>query len=125
MNIGTMTELKIAEERIYDQRAKKVESLTFDIGGRLVGHAQPCFIVAEAGVNHNGDMKLAAGLIDAASDAGVDAIKFQFFDPQNVATATVPMAEYQKTNLGGEQGQLEMLQKLAISEADLLALKQR
>ncbi len=124
LNIDTMTKLKIAEERIYGQRAKKVEGIAFDIGGRLVGHAQPCFIVAEAGVNHNGDMKLAAALIDAAADAGVDAIKFQFFDPQNVVTASSPMAEYQKVNLGGEQSQLEMLQKLVISDTELPALKQ-
>ena len=124
LNIDTVAELKTAEERIYDQRAKRAEDMIFDIGGRLVGHTQPCFIIAEAGVNHNGDIVLAKGLIDAAADAGVDAIKFQCFDPQNVVTASTPMAEYQKANLGGEQGQLEMLQKLVISDTDLVALKQ-
>jgi sialic acid synthase SpsE/CMP-N-acetylneuraminic acid synthetase len=123
LNIDTAAELKIAEGRIYDQRARRVEGMAFNIGGRLVGHAQPCFIIAEAGVNHNGDMSLAAGLIDAAADAGTDAIKFQYFDPENVVTAATPMADYQKANLGGGQGQLEMLSKLVLSDADLGNLK--
>ena len=47
------------------------------IGQRLVGTNEPCFIVAEAGVNHNGDLNTAKKMIDAAADAGVDAVKFQ------------------------------------------------
>ena len=51
--------------------------MTLQIGDRTVGDGQPCFIIAEAGVNHNGDMALAMRLIDIASSAGADAIKFQ------------------------------------------------
>lgn len=50
---------------------------TINIGGRLVGDGQPCYVVAEIGINHNGDVELACQLIDAAKDAGCDAVKFQ------------------------------------------------
>lgn len=49
------------------------------IGGKLIAEEEPCFIVAEAGVNHNGSVELAKKLIDAAKDAGADAVKFQTF----------------------------------------------
>ena len=49
------------------------------IADRLIGPGQPCFIIAEAGVNHNGDPEIARLLIDAAADAGADAVKFQTF----------------------------------------------
>lgn len=54
----------------------------FEIGGRLVGDGQPTFVVAEIGVNHNGDIDLAKKLIDAAVSAGVDAVKFQKRTPE-------------------------------------------
>lgn len=50
---------------------------TVNLGGKLVGEGQPCFIVAEIGINHNGDLDIARRLIDAAVDAGCDAVKFQ------------------------------------------------
>ncbi|MBS3138978.1 N-acetylneuraminate synthase family protein [Candidatus Woesearchaeota archaeon] len=53
---------------------------SFSIGSRMVGDGYPCFIIAEIGVNHNGDMKIAKKMIDAAADAGVDAAKFQLIN---------------------------------------------
>ena len=53
------------------------------IGQREVGDGRPCFIVAEAGINHNGDVQLAAELVDAAAAAGADAIKFQTHFPEH------------------------------------------
>jgi len=53
---------------------------TIEINGRPIGHDQPCFIIAEAGVNHNGSLENARRLIDVAVDAGADAVKFQTFD---------------------------------------------
>ena len=54
---------------------------------KKLGPGYPCFIIAEAGVNHNGDISLAKRLIDAAKDAGADAVKFQIFKAENVVTA--------------------------------------
>lgn len=55
-----------------------------------------CFIIAEAGVNHNGNINLAKKLVDKACEAGVDAIKFQTFKAENLVTKEAPKAEYQK-----------------------------
>ncbi|MCZ7401012.1 MAG: N-acetylneuraminate synthase family protein, partial [Candidatus Methanoperedens sp.] len=60
------------------------------IGDRLIGEGEPTFIIAEAGVNHNGDIKLAKKLIDAASDAGADAVKFQTWVTEEIITREVP-----------------------------------
>ena len=60
---------------------------TIEIDGRLVGEGQPCYVIAEAGVNHNGDPELARRLIDIAADAGADAVKFQKRTPADILTA--------------------------------------
>ncbi len=73
-------------------------------------------IIAEAGVNHNGDFQLAKKLIDAAVDAGVDIIKFQTFNSSKLVTKSAKQAEYQKKNLNTDENtQLGMLQKLELS----------
>src|SRR3989304_2892392 len=69
---------------------------TFKIAGRPIGEGTPCFIIAEAGVNHNGDIKLARKLIDVAAKASADAVKFQTFHTEEVVTETAEKAEYQK-----------------------------
>lgn len=83
-----------------------------------------CFIIAEAGVNHNGDINLAYKMIDAAKDAGVDAIKFQTFIPEDLVTKTAGKAEYQKELTDGQESQQDMLKKLALKEADFQNLKE-
>ncbi|MDA3016918.1 MAG: N-acetylneuraminate synthase [Actinomycetota bacterium] len=75
------------------------------------------FIVAEAGVNHNGSIDLARELVDAAVDAGADAVKFQSFVAASIVTATASKAEYQIANMGSSESQLEMLKKLELSHA--------
>lgn len=74
------------------------------------------FIIAEAGVNHNGDMKMAKALVDAAVEAGADAIKFQSFIPKEVASVSAPKADYQNENTSGEESQLQMLEKLQLTK---------
>ena len=78
------------------------------IGDRRIGKGCPCFVIAEAGVNHNGDLSIAEKLIDAAIDAGADAVKFQSFIPEGVVTEDAPKAEYQNANSSGST-QLEMI----------------
>ncbi|MBC8766923.1 N-acetylneuraminate synthase [Arenibacter sp. BSSL-BM3] len=82
-------------------------------------------IIAEAGVNHNGDMALAKKLIDAAADAGVDYVKFQTFNSKKLVSKSVQKADYQKLNTNDEvESQLKMLQKLELSKEDHLVLIQ-
>ena len=74
-------------------------------------------IIAEAGVNHNGDAKMARGLIDVAADAGADAVKFQTFKAGLLATATAPKADYQNATTGAAETQLAMLKRLELPAA--------
>jgi N-acetylneuraminate synthase/N,N'-diacetyllegionaminate synthase len=85
---------------------------------------QSAIIIAEAGVNHNGDMPLAKELIDAAAEAGADYVKFQSFKAEKHASRNARKADYQlATNAGtDDDGQFEMLRKLELSEADHLEL---
>jgi N-acetylneuraminate synthase/N,N'-diacetyllegionaminate synthase len=82
------------------------------------------FIIAEGGVNHNGDISLAHRLIDVAVAAGADAIKFQTFVPENLVTPDTPQAAYQTRNMGQRQSQLAMLKQLALPQAAFVELKQ-
>ena len=81
------------------------------------------FIIAEAGVNHNGSLDLAYQLIDVAKDAEADAVKFQTFKAENVVSKLADKAEYQKKTTGSDQSQLEMIKKLEISFEDFVKLK--
>jgi N,N'-diacetyllegionaminate synthase len=92
------------------------------IGDRLVGEGEPCFIIAEAGVNHNGDINLAKKLIDTASEAGADAVKFQTFKADEVVTASAEKAGYQKETTGAGESQYEMIGKLELTEDDFKGL---
>jgi N,N'-diacetyllegionaminate synthase len=82
-------------------------------------------IIAEAGVNHNGDLDLALRLVDAAAAAGADIVKFQTFSADRLVTAAAPRAEYQQRNIGGAESQLEMLRRLEITPAMHKALIRR
>ena len=73
------------------------------------------FIIAEAGVNHNGSIDLAKKLIDVASNAGADAVKFQSFKANNLTTKNAQKAMYQKETTNIEESQFDMLKKLELS----------
>lgn len=72
-------------------------------------------IIAEAGVNHNGDLELAHRLVDAAADAGADVVKFQTFTANRLVTKAAPKAEYQTNATGTGETQLAMLQRLELT----------
>jgi len=80
------------------------------------------YIIAEAGVNHNGSFELACKLVDAAKSAGADCIKFQTFKSGNLVSHNAQKAEYQKDTTG-EGSQVEMLKKLELSYDEFIALK--
>ena len=88
------------------------------IGERLVGSNNPCFIIAEAGVNHNGELATAKRLVDKATQAGADAVKFQTFRPEEVVSPAAPQADYQKVNTGRVEPQLDMIRRLALGPDD-------
>lgn len=73
------------------------------------------FIIAEAGVNHNGSLLLAKKLVDHALEAGADAVKFQTFRAENIVTRTAEKAKYQIDNMGTDESQYEMLKRLELS----------
>ena len=74
------------------------------------------FVIAEAGVNHNGDIKIAKQLIDAASESGADAVKFQTFKAENLVCKNAKKAEYQIETTDRSETQYEMLKKLELTE---------
>jgi N-acetylneuraminate synthase len=75
------------------------------------------YIIAEAGVNHNGSLELAKQLIEVAAQAGADAVKFQTFTPENLVSRNAPKANYQKVTTEATESQLEMLHRLELDRA--------
>lgn len=80
------------------------------------------YIIAEAGVNHNGDITIAKQLIDAAVQAKVDAVKFQTFQAESMVTLDAQKADYQKERTSSQESQYEMLKKLELSREDHIQL---
>lgn len=87
-----------------------------DLGSRKIGAGHPVFVIAEAGVNHNGELTLAKELVDAARESGADAVKFQTWITSELVVPDAPMAEYQRDNTGASQSQYEMLEQLELSQ---------
>jgi N,N'-diacetyllegionaminate synthase len=85
------------------------------IGNRDLGEGEKVFIVAEAGVNHGGDLETAKALIDAAASAGADAIKFQTFKADRLVSPIAPKAGYQLRKTNAAESQLDMLRHLELS----------
>ena len=95
------------------------------IRSHTIGTGKPAFVIAEAGVNHNGDVSIAAELIRHAKKAGADCVKFQTFKAERVVTTNAPKANYQKSVTDPNQSQLDMLRDIELSEqayGDLISL---
>lgn len=88
----------------------------FAIAGRQVGEGAPVFVIGEAGVNHDGDVAAALSLVDAAADAGADAVKFQTFDPAALTVEAAPLAGYQRER-GEADDQRTMLERLRLPDS--------
>lgn len=93
------------------------------IRDKYIGEGYPCFIIAEAGVNHNGSLKLAKKLVDVAKKAEVDAVKFQTFKSEEIVTFKAEQAKYQTENIGKKESQYKMLKKLELSYGDFKKIK--
>ena len=93
------------------------------IENRIISETSPVFIIAEAGVNHNGDLKMARELIEKAAACGADCIKFQTFSAERIATKSAPKAKYQLQTTDATESQLDMLKKIELSPEHHMELK--
>ncbi len=89
---------------------------TIEIGGIRIGDGEPVFVIAEAGVNHNGDPELALRIMDAARQTGVQCVKLQTFKSERVVARHAPKAAYQLLSTDPEESQLDMLRKLELPD---------
>jgi N-acetylneuraminate synthase len=90
-----------------------------------VGSGAPVFIVAEAGVNHNGDIALARRLVDVAAEAGADAVKFQSFRSEALVSRSAPKAAYQRETTEADESQYQMLRRLELTGDQHAELRDR
>lgn len=94
-----------------------------NIRDKVISASSATFIIAEAGVNHSGDMGLAKRLIDLAFEAGADAVKFQTFSAEHLILENVEKAPYQKKTTSVAESQMDMLRKLEVTKEQNLELK--
>lgn len=85
------------------------------VGDKVISAEHPVFIIAEAGVNHGGDLDLALKLIDVAVEAGADAVKFQSFRAEHLILDSVSKAPYQTKTTSASESQFDMLKRLEVS----------
>jgi N,N'-diacetyllegionaminate synthase len=93
----------------------------------FIGPGHPCFVIAEAGVNHNGDLARALEMVSIAAETGADAVKFQTFKTENIITRTAPKAQYHIETTGDDQHQswFDLLKTQELSEEMHVALMKR
>lgn len=94
------------------------------VGDKVLGKGHPCLLIAEAGVNHNGDVDRALEMVEVAARCGADAIKFQTFKAEALVSREAKKAEYQARNTGEAGGQLEMLKRLELGPGAFRRIQQ-
>ena len=95
-----------------------------NIDENVIGDRFPAFLIAEAGVNHNGDLEIAKKLIDLAAKSRVDAVKFQTFNPEKLMLKSTPKVSYQKETTNKEENFYEMIKKYVFSLEEFKVLKE-
>ncbi len=103
-----------SEFELHAQEQRGHEVCPIRIGDAVVGPGQRVYVIAEAGVNHNGDVDTAKQMVDVARQAGADAVKFQAFRAERLVTRSASMADYQKGRAAGASNQYEMLRELEL-----------
>ncbi len=93
-----------------------------NIGSTEISTESPCYIIAEAGVNHNGDLGTALELVHKAHEIGADCVKFQTFKAASVITKRAPKAQYQLQVTDPGESQFDMLKKLELSDEDYIQI---
>jgi N,N'-diacetyllegionaminate synthase len=93
-------------------------------GNRLIGAGQPCFIAAEIGINHNGDMSLARKMIDAAADAGADSVKFQNYRTEDFLSDRTLTYTYESQGKQVTESQFDMFKRSELNTVQLQGLRQ-
>jgi N,N'-diacetyllegionaminate synthase len=111
--------LRSSRSRLNDPAQNLVSAVKpIVLGGRSIGPTGQCFIIAEAGVNHNGSLDAALRLVDIAHASGADAVKFQTFSADALAAPDTPKAEYQRQGQSDSESQLQMLRRLELSHGE-------
>jgi len=123
VDIDGPIDLAVAEGILRSQEVSGMNESVM-IGERAVGAGQRTFVVAEAGVNHNGELDAALRMVDVAADAGADAVKFQMFRASDLATCEADSAEYQKES-GGAASQRDLLSNLELDDAAFAQIRAR
>ncbi len=103
--------------------SKRVKTIT--VNDKKIGPGRPVYIIAEAGVNHNGDLALAEKMIKVAADCGADAIKFQAYKSELLASPGAPLAQYQKKTVKSSRTQRTMLKSFELAPDDFKRLQKK